>query len=101
MKFMSRDWGECEIVKEGRYPDGSNPIVIRSVEDNSPIAKLTVNLNTGPLPDGLYLVRAGQENRRIAADILAAGLFVDTGARVPSGYIEGQVWKEKSDESSA
>ena len=99
LKFVSRDWGEC-VLENGVYPDESRALIIRFMDDDSsPVGKLTVSLGIGPLPCGHYLVKTWSENERIAADVLASGLFEDTGKRLPAGRVQAEIWKLKGDAS--
>ena len=62
-----------------------------------PVGMLTVNIPSAELEDGEFLVKTWSENEDLAGGALASGRFVDTGRRVPTGHVEAQVWRFKSD----
>jgi hypothetical protein len=96
VQFNSTEWGPCILREQGKYPDGSMGLVVwGSDDDPSPICVLTVSLNTGPLPDDMYIIKTWGGNWSIARDVLATGVFEDTGVRLPSGRVEAQLWKWK------
>lgn len=87
-------FGRGRVIVAGRYHDGS--VALRVVGDSArmaePIGTLTVCVSQGPLPDGFFLVKTWSENEELAASLLAQGVFVDTGVRVPTGHVEASVW---------
>ena len=44
------------------------------------------------LAPGEFLAKVWSENEEIAAVALKSGLFIDTGRRIPMGFVEAQVW---------
>ena len=57
------------------------------------IATLTVNIPEAEIADDEIIVKTWSENEGIAKDALASGLFEDTGRRIPTGFVEAQVWR--------
>lgn len=45
------------------------------------------------LAPGEFLAKVWSENEEIAACALKSGLFIDTGRRIPMGFVEAQVWR--------
>lgn len=83
--------GDFAIVKAGTYADGTP--ALRVMDPNGELwGTLTVCIPGTPLEEGEYLVKTWSENENMAAAVLASGEFTDTGKRVPSGYVQAQVW---------
>ena len=62
-------------------------------------AVLTVNIPEldKVLKPGEFFVKTWSENETIAKEALASGLFVDTGKRLESGFVEAQIWRFSDD----
>ena len=67
--------------------------------DGAVAAILTVNIPECDklLRPGEFFVKTWSENETIAKEALASGLFVDTGRRVESGFVEAQIWRFSDD----
>jgi hypothetical protein len=61
----------------------------------SPIGILTVNLPYEYLQEGEFLVKTWSENVELSKASFDTGLFIDTGKRIPTGFVEAQIWKLK------
>ena len=87
------------IVEIGRYSDGTRCVEV--IDQNPPpddtamLARLTVSIAGAGLTlyPGELLVKAYSENEAITAALLSEGIFVDTGRRIPTGYVEASVWR--------
>jgi|SRR5579862_1416045 len=95
--FHTANYGNV-LMQMGRYPIGGATYIQLVGKDKypgEPIATLTVNLpnNNKMLNKGEFFVKTWSENEMIANDALKSGLFVDTGRRVETGYVEAQIWK--------
>ncbi|HUT79506.1 MAG TPA: hypothetical protein VM285_17550 [Polyangia bacterium] len=84
-------WGRADVVR-GEYGNGRLALQLLGPNGRA-IAVLTVNLPEEELAEGEFFVKTWRENEGIAAAALASGLFVDTGRRVPTGFVEAQVWR--------
>jgi len=86
-------FGEA-VVTLGRYGNGALAVELVA-EDGEPIAKLSVNLPqfADELGEGEFFAKIWSDNEAIAAAALASGFFEDTGRRVPTGFVEAQVWR--------
>ena len=91
-RFRSRRWGLVEI-QEAQYFEPADRIAIQLRAGGEPLAILTINLPDEPLNPSEMFVKTWSENAEIAAEALESGLFVDTGKRVPTGFVEAQIWK--------
>jgi len=83
---------EVEVVL---YKIGGTAVIL--TQDGQRFATLSVNF---PFPEveleeGEFAVKTWSENEEIAEDALASGLFIDTGKRIKSGYVEASVWRFK------
>jgi len=93
--------GETMTVVQGSYysPHGftGGGIAIRlAAENGDPFLTLTTNLPETPtLAHGEFAVKVWSENAPYIADILASGLFEDTGKRITTGFVEAHVWRMK------
>ena len=82
-------------VEVTTYKTGGMAVIL--TQDGQRFATLSVNF---PFPEveleeGEFAVKTWSENEEIAEDALASGLFVDTGKRIQSGYVEASVWRFK------
>jgi hypothetical protein len=75
-----------------RYLEG-NRIALELVESGEPFLFLTVNFPDAPLARGEFAIKNWSENEPYIADIMASGLFVDTGKRISSGFVQAPVWR--------
>ena len=86
----------CKFIT-GTYSHGNRlAIEVVMCEDNSPFSTLTVNLPDQPLGQNEIFVKTWSENEELAKACLATGLFEDTGKRVPTGFVQAQVWRRKT-----
>ena len=82
------------MQEAGLYRDGTKAIKITG-HDGEPLATVTCCLDSGAdilLPNE-YLIKTYSENREVSAALLKAKFFEDTGKRIPSGFVEIEVWK--------
>ncbi len=79
-------------IQVRRYYE-TNAIAIVLDSESGPYAKLTVNIPETILEDKEILVKTWAENEGIAKKILQYPMFIDTGKRIPTGYVEAQIWK--------
>ena len=75
------------------YKTGGTAVIL--TQDGRRFATLSVNFPLVKLEEGEFAVKTWGENEQVAADALASGLFVDTGKRIKSGYVEASVWRFK------
>lgn len=85
-------------VKRRQYESGRMALQLM-MPDGQLAAVLTVNIPEMDkmLKPGEFFVKAWSENETIAKEALASGLFVDTGKRVESGFVEAQIWRFSDD----
>lgn len=77
-----------------QYDNGR--IALQLITDDiyrEPFATLTVNLPHAKIGDDEIIVKTWSENEDVARDALAGGRFVDTGKRIPTGFVEAQIWR--------
>ena len=80
-------------VEVTTYKTGGTAVILN--QDGQRFATLSVNFPEVELGEGEFAVKTWSENEQVAADALASGLFVDTGKRIQSGYVEASVWRFK------
>ena len=80
-------------VEVTTYKTGGTAVIL--TQDGQRFATLSVNFPVVKLEEGEFAVKTWSENEQVAADCLASGLFVDTGKRIKSGYVEASVWRFK------
>jgi hypothetical protein len=85
----------CKFLTRDYTFGGRLAIRIVTVLDEYPFADLTVNLIEKPLEKNEIFVKTWSENEVIAKACMATGLFEDTGKRVPTGFVQAQVWRIK------
>lgn len=91
--IKTKSFGIAEIHKT-RYTNGRLAIKLIDHEDGSNIATITVNLPEVKLAPGEFCVKGWSENREIIEDCRQSGLFIDTGKRIPTGFVQAEIWKE-------
>lgn len=80
-------------LRRASYRNGGRTALFLETQSGEPFTDLTVNIPTAPLDNGELIIRAWDVNEDIAKAALQSGLFVDTGKRIPSGFVEAQVWR--------
>ena len=80
-------------VEVTTYKTGGTAVILN--QDGQRFATLSVNFSEVKLEHNEFAVKTWSENEEIAADCLSSGLFVDTGKRIQSGYVEAPVWRFK------
>ena len=84
--------GEIFFLKPGFY-NNNRPALQLISEYGEPFMKITVNIPEEKLEPGEFFVKTWNENEPYIAELLASGLFIDTGKRVQCGYSEAAVWR--------
>jgi hypothetical protein len=56
-------------------------------------ATITTNIPVLELKRGEFPVKTWSENEILRTPLLASGLFVDTGKRVPTGFVDAELWR--------
>jgi len=85
---------EVLYIDETRYSDNGR-LALHIYCKTGPYAVLTVNLDPvkmAILEPGEIMVKAWSENSMLVPYALASPYFTDTGKRVPTGFVEAQVW---------
>tara|TARA_Y100000310_G_scaffold277750_1_gene295740 strand:- start:955 stop:1278 length:324 start_codon:yes stop_codon:yes gene_type:complete len=87
---------EYRLLCEGYYynSDGNPCINAYRDDEHGPWGTLTVNVAGWTAKDeNEILVKTWSENESWTSDILLHGPFEDTGRRVPTGFVQAQVWR--------
>lgn len=85
--------GKFELAQ---YREGNRACLsgISLTKDRVPFFTLTVNIPEIPLEEDEIIVKTWSENEEIANELLRwQDYFEDTGKRVPTGYVQAQIWK--------
>lgn len=85
-------------MSQESYMNNSTPAITLYVKEGNglePWIDLTINVRGASvyLEDGECLVKTWSENEPYIKPLLNSGWFEDTGKRVPTGFVEAQVWK--------
>lgn len=96
-EIFGEKFGDLEIISTGqKYEDGS-PVVVVNCEDGSRFGVLTCYVGVGDdLPENCFVVKSWSENKALADALRNGDLFEDTGLRVPTGFVEAEVWRLKN-----
>jgi hypothetical protein len=87
-------YGLADILV-GRYPSGGAICVaLRSAETGEALGTFSTNLRPYGHETGRceFHAKVWEENAPLVEPMLKTGLFVDTGKRATSGFVEAQVW---------
>ena len=90
MEIKTTDYGICSI-KKNKYPSNGNLFLGLVDETGQPVANITTNVI--PLAENEFLANVNNIGPTLWSDILASGLFEETGEKVPSGFCEYPVCK--------
>jgi hypothetical protein len=86
--------GKTVFFKTTTYGNNSRlAIKLESLRGN--IGILTVNLPGEHLEEGEFFVKTWSENVELSKASFDTGLFINTGKRIPTGFVEAQIWKLK------
>jgi hypothetical protein len=83
--FRVNQYMNGRIAIETKVADGE--------EAGEPYGILTCNLPDEKIEDGQIIVKTWSENEGLAAAALGSGLFRDTGKRIPTGFVQAQIWE--------
>lgn len=83
--------GEEMFIIERTYMGGAPALQVMSLD--GPFMTITVNVEGYMPPEGHVLVKTWSENEPYREELLKSGLFEDTGQRVPTGFVQAEVWK--------
>ncbi|MEO5368198.1 MAG: hypothetical protein H7831_17965 [Magnetococcus sp. WYHC-3] len=97
-KFESGEFGTVSVLF-GKYPYSGEPQVLLELSGGEALARLSVDLTdqgyvvsvVAERP-GCFFAKTYSENREIAAEALASGLFMDTGRRVKLRFVDVPIW---------
>lgn len=79
-------------ILQTAYREGATALHLVAA-DGEPWGTLTVNMPGTELAADELLVKTWGENEAMREPALHTGLFVDTGRRVTSGFVEAEVWR--------
>ena len=93
--FIQTDYGHAAVQTAAYQSGGALAVMQNDSTSEVPIATLSVNLREAAhdLGPGEFFAKTWSENAEVARLALASGLFEDTGRRIPTGYVEAQVWR--------
>lgn len=75
-----------------RYVVGDKPAFVLATDRGEPYGNVSVNVPGYALAPNEVLVKTWGENAPARQPLLASGVFVDTGKRVPCGFEQAEVW---------
>jgi hypothetical protein len=85
--------GEDLSIHVTPAPANGTPTVQLYDSDGLPYATFSAHLPNIQLQPDEVLVKTWSENADLREPMLATGLFVDTGGRLPLGHITAEVWR--------
>jgi hypothetical protein len=74
-------------------PYGNGRLRIDFVTETEPFATLTTNLVGEDPGENGFFVKTWSENAPLIKELLASGVFIDTGRRADTGHVTASVWK--------
>jgi hypothetical protein len=90
--------GKQMVVCINHYATEGHPMaVVIESSLGERYATLSVNIPDVSLrlKPGQFFAKTWSENAMIARAALASGIFVDTGLRIPTGFVEAHLWEIK------
>ena len=85
--------GKSLTLCEGTYATGGGRALFILYPTGERFLTLTACFPGVELAPGEVAVKTWSENEPFIPDILASQLFVDTGRRIPAGFVEASVWR--------
>lgn len=86
---------EMAVVETGAWANGL-PVIDLMDANGERWSRLSLNVDMGtdtlPTPSPIALIKTWGENEQVRESLLACGVFADTGERIPSGYVQIEVW---------
>jgi len=76
------------------YGNG-RPAIFAKSKYGEPIGKLTVNIPEVALKDAEICVKTWSDGEELSEACRQLDIFEDTGRRVPTGWVEAEIWKVK------
>jgi len=86
--FETKKYGECWF-DVAWY--GNKRVALQVLNAEGPITVITVNLPDSPLAENEMFIKTWEGNGEILPDVLATGLFTDTG-RKAAGLVKAPIW---------
>jgi hypothetical protein len=83
MEIKTTNYGVCS-VKKNKYPSNGNLFLGLVDETGQSVANITTNVI--PLAENEFLANVNNIGPTLWSEIVASGLFEETGEKVPSGY---------------
>ena len=83
MEIKTTNHGICS-VKKNKYPSNGNLFLGLVDETGQSVANITTNVI--PLAENEFLANVNNIGPTLWSEIVASGLFEETGEKVPSGY---------------
>lgn len=93
----TKHFGKANIVKRLYADNKRTAVMLIDAVDGSPITTLSVNIPEAILKEGEFCVKGWSENMQIVEDCRNSGHFIDTGKRIPVGYVQAEIWKFKEE----
>ena len=90
MEIKTTNYGVCS-VKKNKYPSNGNVFLGLVDETGQSVANITTNVI--PLAENEFLANVNNIGPTLWSEIVASGLFEETGEKVPSGFCEYPVCK--------
>ena len=90
MEIKTTNHGICS-VKKNKYPSNGNLFLGLVDETGQSVANITTNVI--PLAENEFLANVNNIGPTLWSEIVASGLFEETGEKVPSGFCEYPVCK--------
>jgi len=90
MEIKTTNYGVCK-VKKHKYQTNGNLALSLIDETGQPVVYITTNVI--PLAENEFLGNVNNMGSTLWNDIVASGLFEETGEKVPSGFCEYPVCK--------
>jgi len=86
-----KDW-ECDILLD-RYPSGRLAIMLQDKDDDSPVARATVNLPDTALDGNEVIIKDWSENKGMVDALFDASVIDEISFEVETGYVTAKVCK--------
>lgn len=87
------DINEEMLILKGTYANNGKMAIMLFGENGEQYIDVTVNIEFSNLLDNEVTVKSWGENELFLDSFLESGYFRDTGKRIPTGYVEAQVWE--------
>lgn len=87
------DINEELLILKGEYANNGHTAILLFDKEGYQYMDVTTNIEYSILEENEVTIKSWGENEPFMESFLKSGYFKDTGKRIPTGFVESQVWE--------